>query len=182
MSNIKAELPWGSKHIGWESQFMRVSRYLKRHLEADEPNDIQDFLFAFYQNAHHLRDWSPGGKTQAEIDSFLNSNLATRVCRDVANMTKHENLTRKPAQTSQPCLGRAFAGENRGWFEKDSVLSIITNNNGKGVVLDARNVARECLRLWCEFMPQNTMVKKIILDFEFTNRPIEIEIKMSDYI
>jgi hypothetical protein len=96
-------------------------------MNASLPVDAEDFLYAFFQNAHHLRDWSPAQRTKEEVDAFLNSHLATRICRDLANLTKHHELTRTPAQEYEPSILREYAGKNRGWFEGDSRLVVVTN-------------------------------------------------------
>lgn len=170
MPPVQKEYPAGSIHRtnGWEGQLSRISRWLDRLMNAESRVDAEDFLYAFFQNAHHLRDWSPGGRTTDEIDGFLNSNLATRICRDVANVTKHHELTRRPAQEYEPSILREYAGKNRGWFECDSRLVVVTNYKDDGIVLDAREVAKECLRLWCEFLSPCDICDSIVSHFHFS--------------
>ena len=170
MARVGKEYPAGSIHRtnGWEGQLARMSRWLDRLLHAGTPTDAEDFLYAFFQNAHHLRDWAPGGKTTAEIDGFLNSHLATRICRDVANVTKHHELMRRPAQEYEPSILREYAGKNRGWYENDSRLVVVTNHNDDGIVLDAREVARECLRLWCDFLSPCDICDSIVSFYRFS--------------
>jgi hypothetical protein len=170
MPPIPKEYPAGSWHKGngWGGQLARVSRWLDRLMKANSPEDAEDFLYAFFQNAHHLRDWSPGGRTKSEVDSFLDVHLATRICRDVANLTKHRELARHPAQDYEPSILREYVGKSRGWFEDDTRLVVITNHQGNGIVLDAREVARECLRLWCNFLPVCDVVNSIASHFRLT--------------
>ena len=170
MPQVQKEYPAGSMHRtnGWEGQLARVSRWLNRLMNADSPADAEDFLYAFFQNAHHLRDWAAGGKTTEDIDNFLNSHLATRICRDVANLTKHHELTRRPAQEYEPSILREYAGKHCGWFEGDSRLVVVTNHNNDGIVLDAREVAKECLRLWCEFLSPSDLCDSIVSNFHFS--------------
>jgi hypothetical protein len=137
-------------------------------VNSESPADAEDFLYAFFQNAHHLRDWAPGGRTTSEIDTFLSSHLATHICRDVANVTKHHELTRRPAQEYEPSILREYAGKNRGWFEDDTRLVIVTNHNDEGIVLDAREVAKECLRLWCRFLSPCDICDLIASHFHFS--------------
>jgi hypothetical protein len=170
MPQVPREYPAGSIHSadGWEGQLARVSRWLDRLMNAESPADAEDLLYAFFQNAHHLRDWAPGGKTTDDIDTFLNAHLATRVCRDVANVTKHYELTRRPAQQHEPSILREYVGKNRGWFEDDSRLVVVTNHNNHGIVLDAREVAKECLRIWCEFLSPCDICDSIVSHFHFS--------------
>ena len=170
MPKVQKEYPAGSIHRanGWEGQLARVSRWLDRLMNAKSPADAEDFLYAFFQNSHHLRDWAAGGKTTADIDTFLNSHLATRICRDVANLTKHHELTRTPAQEYEPSILIEYAGKNRGWFEDDSRLVVVTNHNNDGIVLDAREIAKECLWLWCEFLAPCDICDSIVAHFQFS--------------
>jgi hypothetical protein len=52
------ELGW-SLHMtgGWESQLDRVKRWYHRASTATNSIDRFDFLYAFFENAFHLRDW-----------------------------------------------------------------------------------------------------------------------------
>jgi len=171
MAKIDKEFPLGSLHNrqGWEGQLARVARWFDRLVKAKSPIDAEDFLYSFFQNAHHLRDWEAAGKKTREIDEFLNSNLATRICRDVANLTKHHELTKPPSQEYEPSLLRAYAGTGLGWYDDDSCIVVATNYEDKGIVLDAREVARECLRLWCEFLSPNDICDTILCQFEFSS-------------
>lgn len=58
-------------------------------MNARTPADAEDYLYAFFQNCYHLRDWLLGTYSQDAIDDFLKSTLPMRICRDVANLTKH---------------------------------------------------------------------------------------------
>jgi len=57
-----------------------------------------------------------------------------------------------------------------GWFEDDTRLVIVTNHNDNGIVLDAREVARECMRLWCEFLPDCDVVRDVRSHFQFSEK------------
>lgn len=171
--NVTKELPKSlhTRH-GWEGQLARASRWLDRLMKANSPDDIEDFLYAFFQNMHHLRDWSPNNKTKAQCDQFIGSNLATRICRDIANLTKHRKLDRQPAQGCEPSLVRESAGgdagECKGWFGDNARIAVATNYQDRGIVLDARVVARECLRLWCDHLSPCTIVSEIKEYFQFS--------------
>lgn len=182
MLPVEREYPAGSIHRtnGWEGQFARVSRWLDRLMKAETPADAEDFLYAFFQNAHHLRDWAAGGKSTDEIDRFLDSHVATRICRDMANLTKHHVLNRRPAQKYEPSILREYIGKGRGWFEDDSRLVVVTNYNDDAIVLDAREVARECLRLWCEFLPPCEICNSIRSHFHFSAAAFDRVIKEAE--
>lgn len=170
MAVIPREYPAGSIHrsSGWQGQLARVSRWLDRLIHARSPEEAEDFLYAFFQNCYHLRDWMPPQFSVAALDSFFNDSLPLRNCRDVANLTKHCVLTRTPAQGHELSILREYAGPGNGWFQDDTRLVIVTNYRDDGIVLDAREVARECLRLWCEFLPKCNLVRAVEKQFRFS--------------
>lgn len=89
------------KGEGWQSQLDRVERWRSRLLEAlsssvdglDDEN-VMDFLYAFVQAAHHLRDWIifNGAATKTEIDTFIRGTLPLRQCQALCNGSKHVAL------------------------------------------------------------------------------------------
>lgn len=172
MAVIPKEYPAGSIHSspGWHGQFDRVSRWLNRLMTVQSPTDAEDYLYAFFQNCYHLQDWVLTELTKedtvltelttADVDAFVRGSLVLRICRDVANLTKHFVLERKPAQGHELSVLRVYAGPGKGWFEDDTRLVIVTNYMNDGIVLDAREVARECLRLWCTFLPNCDYVQQ----------------------
>jgi hypothetical protein len=118
-------------------------------MDAKCPADVEDFLYAFFQNCYHMRDWLPDAAfPSSDVDAFLDKHIELRVCRDICNLTKHCELTRRPAQGFELCILREYVGAGNGWFEDDSRLIIATRN----MTLDAREVASCCLRLWREFL------------------------------
>lgn len=170
MAAIPKEYPAGSIHssLGWRGQLARVSRWLDRLMCVRSPEDAEDFLYAFFQNCYHLRDWVLTELSSTDVDSFVSDSLPLRICRDVANLTKHFVLERKPAQGHELSVLREYAGPGKGWFEGDTRLVIVTNYQNDGIILDAREVARECVRLWCTFLPDCDLVRNVQSHFRFS--------------
>lgn len=140
---------------------------------ARSPEDAEDYLYAFFQNCYHLQDWVLAELPSTDVDSFVKASLPLRICRDVANLTKHFVLERKPAQGHQLSVLREYAGVGKGWFEGDTRLVIVTNHQNDGIVLDAREVARECMRLWCSFLPACDLVGDVERHFRFSANDFE---------
>ena len=147
---IQRELPWSwHRTPGWRGHLARLVRWRDRLKDANCPADVEDYLYAFFQNCYHMRDWLPETTfPSTEVEAFLDQHFELRVCRDICNMTKHCELTRRPAQGLELCVLREYVGAGNGWFEDDSRLIIATQN----IVLDARDVASCCLRLWRGFL------------------------------
>jgi hypothetical protein len=87
---------------GYRSQFDRARRFLDRvqSLEPRRDVDYQDDVWAFFQNCWHVIDWLghdrlvPRALREQIISEVLVSKML-RVCRDMANGTKHRKLTRR---------------------------------------------------------------------------------------
>jgi hypothetical protein len=58
---------------GWQAQLDRVRRWYHRASKADDVIDRYDFLYAFFENALHLRDWlkDTGAITEKDLDNFF---------------------------------------------------------------------------------------------------------------
>ena len=128
---------------GWEAQLSRVKRWYDRASAATDQTDIHDFLYAFFENAFHLRDWliDTGAVSGKDLQAFFDSNEEMRLCRDLANSHKHYSLSSKPSQRIPP-------SEAREWNWDSSVSLVILSNGRKH---DALELAARILRLWEEF-------------------------------
>ena len=68
------------RSAGWKGQLERVKRWHTRVKEAarNGSDDLEDFAYAFFQNAFHLRDWikneRPELKTQVD-NLFLTTKM-----------------------------------------------------------------------------------------------------------
>jgi hypothetical protein len=85
---------------GWQGQYHRMLRWPRRVIGAanGEPSaDELDYLLAFFESAHHLRDWlaRTGAVSIAELESFAASHVEIGICRDIANGFKHHSISRQ---------------------------------------------------------------------------------------
>lgn len=71
-------------------------------------------------------------------------------------------------QGYEPSILGEYAGKIRGWFGDDGRPVVVTRYNNKGIVLDAREVAKECLRLWCDFLLLCKICDSITSHFRFS--------------
>ena len=74
---------------GWRGQFARVQRWQLRALRAVEGGEhhAKDYVYAFCQNAYHMRDWlqNSGAASQRDLDELMARTPALKLCRDVCN-------------------------------------------------------------------------------------------------
>lgn len=125
---------------GWQTQLDRVRRWYQRATVAKDQTDRHDFLYAFFENAIHLRDWlkDTGATSEKDLKGFFDSNEEMRLCRDLANSHKHYSLSSEPSQVVPP-------SEAYEW-NLDSSVSLVILSDGKKH--DALELAARILRLW----------------------------------
>lgn len=133
---------------GWQAQLDRVRRWYLRVSRAEDPTDKYDFLYAFFENAFHLRDWlrDTGAASQQDLDSFFSANADMRLCRDLANSHKHFSL-RDPSQPAPPSEAHEYSP---GIGNLDGDVSLIILSDGRKH--DAFELAERVLRAWEEFI------------------------------
>ncbi len=92
---------------GWQDQRARVGRWHKRltSISYGIPTDVSkaealDDVYAFFMNCYHLRDWiiKSEFRDRADVDAFIDGNLALSLCRDICNGLKHFRID--PARAS----------------------------------------------------------------------------------
>jgi len=81
-------------------QFQRVNRYMVRlEDQSRDSTEYDDDLWSFFQNCWHLKDWIKNDSTLPttlceQIEQIVARYPNIIVCADLANRTKHSNLTR----------------------------------------------------------------------------------------
>jgi len=133
---------------GWQSQFERVKRWHKRIKEADNTYDKWDFIYTFYENAFHFRDWliKTNFDKKDNILNFFYSNKYLRICGDLANSHKHY-LIDSPSQPYPPTEFREYKQTNAN-FDKRSSLIVLSN----GERIDAFLLADQIMQILEEYI------------------------------
>ena len=140
---------------GWQGQYESMLRWRNRVVEAanGEPSaDELDFLLAFFQAAHHLRDWLD--KTRAvqtsDTDAFIGAHAELGICRDIANGFKHHSITRPSVDAEfaivnqyvdPEWLGRKYRFPNGEW-------TVLANGHQFGLV----ELSERIVELWKAFL------------------------------
>lgn len=141
---------------GWQSQFSRMCRWHDRLRDA-APSDKIDFLYAFFENAFHLRDWlvDTGALQSTNIDRFFAQSAVMRLCRDIANAHKHHSISR-PSQPTPFTELREYAPYGGGNLTDSESLSIISD----GEKYDAFDLAASVRCAWELFLKQQHSGKR----------------------
>jgi hypothetical protein len=150
------------KSGGWRGQYDRVRRWhclvqhIGRQRKEGDTQQEHDFLYAFFQNCYHLRDWLKNSDTvrPATLAAFFRLNEPMLVCRDICNGTKHWQIDR-PSIDADFSIGREYVptgwpGDrphaNESWF--------IISGQSK---YDVFQLADTCMALWESFLRDNNL-------------------------
>ena len=153
---IPTILPWSlHKGVGWQSQFKGLERWHQRIIDAKSKEDLTDFLFTFFQNCHHFREWleKTGGVSKDDLDALFKANSELGICRDICNVTKHFSLSMPPNQEFEVSFVQEYCPPGHpyfkdGWFGGDAKLMVVTDNKN----YDVRELAHQCLEIWKGFL------------------------------
>ena len=96
---VRERDPWWQ----WQKQWQRVEIGLRRveaiyeGRQGDSVDALYD-LYSFFLNCHELRDWlaadKVSGMSSRKATKVIKGSIYLRVCADLANRTKHAELTR----------------------------------------------------------------------------------------
>lgn len=134
---------------GWTAQADRVWRWHERLANscanaASSPEERIDFLLAFCQNCYALRDRveKDGAASKDELDTLMQNSLSLRVCRDIANGSKHLKVDR-PSVDPNFSIGREYCGAEmpERWF-------VIVGDD----LVDSLALANQCVDSWRIFL------------------------------
>lgn len=137
---------------GWQGHYRRTRRWLDRLLEVANEWDAYsmdeqiDFVLVFFQNCYHLRDYllREQAAEQRALDEMIRRSRPLRICRDIANGSKHRIITSASVDSS-PWIMRTlnFSGTPRLTLKADPEL------------VDLVGVATSCLDEWDGFLAQH---------------------------
>lgn len=141
---------------GWQSQFDRMCRWHDR-LSNASLGDKVDFLYAFFENAYHLRDWlvDTGAVKPTDIDRFFAQSAVMRLCRDIANAHKHYSISR-PSQPVPFTELREYEPYGGGSLTDNQSLSVLSD----GEKYDAFDLASRVRRAWEVFLKQKRLSER----------------------
>jgi hypothetical protein len=144
----------------WPDQWARVERWFTIFGETNEgrPHDresdcYRDEAYAFFQNAHHFKDWlknDPAVSARVgDVESMIEGSQNLRLCADLCNGSKHLKLTRHK-QSADTKLGKqdfrlAVGGDPPTISAKYEVES-------DGKTYDAFTLAQACVAEWKSYL------------------------------
>lgn len=144
----------------YTEQYIRTENWLNRlKKEKQKPNaiagDFIDFLYAFYQNCYHIKDWLLNDPTCAltnkEIYDFINKSETLKICHDLANGTKHLTLKKPKSDKDTRIDSFDIIEKNKNYFAQFTVVS------GEKIY-DAFQLANICFIEWKKFLRDNKLI------------------------
>lgn len=144
-------------------QLERTKRYLKRVEEiyagifsssGHDKEAYDDDVVPFFIHCYHVRDWiihlNKVSVTARQVDAYIDSHRALRICADLANGSKHCKLTRSLRSDRQPHIAGKerhtstwLTGSGEGEVMKCK-YTVLSNTE----CVDALDLAAECVQLW----------------------------------
>jgi hypothetical protein len=137
---------------GWQAQLDRLRRWYGRASNATDSIDRWDYVYAFFENALHLRNWLSDTGTVSEVNlkKFFEANEEMRLCRDLADSTSTIRLVVLVNLLRHRQIREYSPGD--GNLNSDASLMILSD----GKKYDAFDLAKRILQLWEAFIPPNT--------------------------
>lgn len=150
----------------WNEQWDRVNRYYSRFKRindgCDGHGDPSDYFFddmwAFFQNCYHLKDWLKkdkfiSSKIRKPVEYYITKTESLAICADLANSLKHMKFSsdnnHKPRTGKEPKRASRSMSVNGG----SPVVTLKANIEHKGRIIDAFDLATECMAAWRAYLP-----------------------------
>jgi len=153
-------------------QFERVKRSLRKIEIENQDRDSTEYdddLWHFFQDCHHLKDWIINDpdipdevkgietKVGENIEKFVSNNKELRVCADLANRSKHLELTRHSREDAKVTSRNVNIDLNLGTSTCEHIITL--GNGRKRIALD---VAREAVEAWESFLSENNLNCEVV--------------------
>lgn len=143
----------------WNEQWTRVARWFARFKETndgrthDRASDYyQDEVYAFFQNAYHLKDWlknDPAASAQVlDVERFIDSSHGMRLCADLCNGSKHLTLT-SPRESGDTRMGQRHF---RVGLSEPATISAQYMVEAASEAYDAFLLAQSCMDEWRAYL------------------------------
>lgn len=145
----------------YAEQYQRMIRSYTRFATLDQGQEYDpssensdDEVFAFFLNCYHLKDWikndgAAGLAAQNDVEDFINSSYALKLCADICNSHKHLRL-KAPRSDGNP----RFAKKHYKLLGDRTATTISVKfeiETSRGPV-DAFTLATQCIDEWKFFI------------------------------
>jgi hypothetical protein len=157
----------------WREHWQRTERWFARFREQTDgqtdgrgSEERQDDVYAFFQSAHHLKDWLANSTelTRCELDEFVDNSRALCICADLCNGSKHLKVTtiRHDPDTRIQSRSVTIDAPSVGMVMRDGVVTPLPGGGGSiqttyevatgGGTEAAFALAEECMERWERYL------------------------------
>lgn len=148
----------------YREQYDRMKRWYDKFSSLhdgrlhDVPSDNYiDDIYAFFQNAHHLKDWVRNDHTipnsvRTSVEKYINATTCLSLCADICNSLKH--LEHRNRSGQNPKFGTKHYGLSLGAGPTTISLQRYEVMTTSGAV-DAFDLATDCVEAWDNFFRAN---------------------------
>lgn len=158
------------------SQLRRVQRCYNRLQQCingkikANVDDFLDYVYAFFLNCYHLKDWIindpyfptptsilPTEERKRTVEGFIENHKELQICADICNAHKHFKLSSERSK-EKPKVGQIT--QTSGISIKDNKVEIVPAEYNFSVNLTSGemngfDLAKRCLELWKDFIREN---------------------------
>lgn len=159
-----------------KEQFERIKRWHERFKEIHsgrehtrESDYYQDVVYAFFQNCWSLKDWiiNSGALSKEkieEVEKFFHSNMDMKICRDIANGSKHL-LIKEPSIDPNISIARREYSLSLGGTPKIEVVYWIEakDKEGRLITLNAFDLASTLVATSEGFLKKHNLLNYVML-------------------
>jgi len=165
-------------------QFERTKRSLKKIENQDrDSTDYDDDLWHFFQDCYHLKDWIKNdlsvpevikGTKGKKVENYINKNKELQICADLANRSKHLELTDSRNNINAEVTNRNVTIQVPTLHvtlshDRKNIINSYSDSPGKttqeliitlsdGTKYNALNVARKAVELWGKYLSDNGLL------------------------
>ena len=140
----------------WYEKFRCLDQGRNHEIASD--NYVDD-IYAFFQNAYHLKDWlrndpSVADSAKFRVETHINMNKPLCLCADICNSLKH--LTLKQSRSDEnPTFGRKAFSLSIG--SGPTTLGLKHQIDTDSGPLDAFELATACVKAWDDFFVSHSL-------------------------
>lgn len=150
----------------WKIHYDRVIRWYNRitdlHFGKRKLEDIDycyDEILVFFILCHHLKDWiiNDSEIPSVEVQNFIEKDKYLRICADIANGTKHRELTRPKVKSQNDLYPRmhpavSFDERSLSGGNEPRICFRVLISIDEEIEYEAHEVASKCLKSWKTFL------------------------------
>jgi hypothetical protein len=140
----------------WYEKFSSLDRGRNHEIPSD---NYVDEIYAFFQNAYHLKDWIKNDPTVPPIiggtvEIYITECRPLRLCADICNSLKHLTLTRGRSDENPSFGHKAYSLSIGGGPTTIKLKYEVNTDLGQ---IDAFELATSCVKAWDDFFASHLL-------------------------